>query len=95
MGLPNDYFEGTASATFAVNALGAPNQEEMSSPDSLSSVEGDGSEVLILTPDMDVTFYHCDAGSFWDMTGAESSWSCEMCSDIDGDDEVMVNVLTD
>ena len=55
--------------------------------DTSTSYSEDGDDRL--EQDMEVTFYHCRSGSFWNVTlSDDDSPSCRLCTNIEGDIEV-------
>lgn len=101
--LPSDLFDGTAIASFEADGIGAATgttpvtaidartqsvNDTWSSSSSYFAFEAAG------RTSFNVTYFHCDEGSFWKTNGTagddESSNSCELCTTMaEGDVQVL------
>lgn len=106
---PDTFFDGTAFVTFDVTGEGADDSistdakhaqrgltssslQEGTASNSLETNEGETSNAT----SFNVTFFHCDVGTFWNRTDSsvtstgEYDGTCERCTedDTDGDIEV-------
>ena len=100
VGQPDDFFEGDATVTFEANSIAAlDNSTEGLLSNSIQAESGayiDTSGSLTDRYgrerggklDVKITFFHCEAGTFW------STGSCEPCADITsgGTDDVSSRV---
>ena len=64
----------------------------------MASSEGDYAEGIVATVSFDVTFFHCAAGSFWNLTLASKEdfdfnhGDCKLCTEeMDGASEVFAS----
>ena len=83
VGRPDDVFDGTATVTFEANSIAAlDNSAEGSLSSSIQAESGERGGKL----DVNVTFFHCRAGTFWSSTIStdDDAGSCEPCADITG-----------
>lgn len=86
-------FDGTAAVTFTVDDAAAAAEiqgyQQMSSADGKRAAVAQAAEAT-----MDVTFYHCVEGNFWNASeaaagGTTDDTGCSLCTDIaEGDVEV-------
>lgn len=96
---PEDLFDGTANATFgAMDFRLDPDTSSATVTGGDDNVTenpsaGDGVMATVL---MEVTYYHCASGSFWNLTQAakadthSSHGGCKLCTEeMDGTPEVM------
>ena len=92
---PDAQFDGVTKVTFSTEGIGATpgSHSNVSSADSSQaqapSAAEDSGNVGV---DMEVTFYHCREGNFWNLTPSSDGdyATCKLCTDIaEGDTEVM------
>ena len=95
--LPDPEFDRTATVTFIAEGTGDPeessNQAEATDDVGTSAtLSPRDNSVDDAKQDMNVTFFHCQEGSFWALKGSseDHAANCELCTNIaEGDIEVM------
>lgn len=91
--LPSADFEDSRTAEFVAQAIGAPDNGEEEQSSNSSSSNSSLSRLLQtreLVVKMEVVYYHCRPGNFWNYTTSDSEFlTCLICTDIQGDPEVI------
>ena len=89
---PDAQFDGVTEVTFSAEGIGNVSSAGSSRAQAPSEAEDSGGVGVAVQEDMEVTFYHCREGNFWNLTSSSDGddTTCKLCADsMEGDTEVM------